>query len=174
MTMTEANEDTGRRASPPRRRSFPRIPAHVAVLLGLSAGTYSVFLAGTTALQAASESAVAAEKAPIVSALGQLADGHDRLSGSLDVARARYGEASEAYTSLVASIAAYEARIADLTGRIDSLQAEAGVLPDSIPTARPAATSAPVRQSTSVAAAPLVTPAPKPVPIATTGASGKP
>ena len=172
--MTERGTRTPDRPSGSRRPSLPRIPAHVAVLLGLSAGTYSVFLAGATALQAASESAIAADKAPIVGALGQLAEGHDRLAGSLEEARARYGEASEAYTTLVAAIGAYEARIADLTGRIDSLQAETGVLPDGIPTPRPAAVSAPVRQSTRVAVAPLVTPAPKPATVATTGASGKP
>jgi hypothetical protein len=172
--MTEPGARTARDPAPRRRRSLPRVPAHVAVLMGLSAGTYAVFLAGATALEASSESAVAAEKAPIASALAQLSDGHDRLAGSLDEARARYGEASDAYTSLVTAIGAYEARIADLTGRIDSLQAEAGVLPDGVPTPRPAATSAPARQTTSVAAAPLVTPAPKPATVATTGASGKP
>jgi hypothetical protein len=158
------------------RPSVARIPAHVAVLLGLSAGTYGLFLAGATGLQAAADRADAASRIPVADALAELVEGHDRLEANLDDALARYGAASEAYQSLVDAITIYEARIAQLAGRVNGVTAEAAGLPGSVTVAtpRPVAAAAPapatVRQVTTVTR-PAATP--KPVATATTGASGK-
>lgn len=158
-----------------QRLSVQRVPAHVAVLLGISAGTYGLFLAGATGLQAAADRADTASRSPVADALAELVAGHDRLEASLDDARTSYGEASSAYQALVEAIAAYEARIAELASRVSGVTAEASGLPGSVAAAAPkpaAPAPAPVtvRQVTTVAK-PAATP--KPVAIATTGASGK-
>jgi hypothetical protein len=152
------------------RPTRPRLPAHVAVLVGLSTGAYAVLLAGAATQQASSDAAVAAARQPMLDSLADLAARHDALAVDLAAARERYGEAAVAYQDLQALLDAYIGRLDELTTRVGSVQAEAGALPGSLPTPRPPrpATTVTVRQ-----VAPVSQAAPKPPTVATTGASGK-
>jgi hypothetical protein len=148
------------------------------VLLGVSAGTYGLFLAGATGLQAAADRAEATGRAPTAQALAELTVAHDLLESSLDEALARYGEAGDAYRTLVDAIAAYGARIADLASRVDGVSTEAAGLPGAVATPRPAARTKTSTGKSPIAARQLTTvttpiAAPKPAATATTGASGR-
>jgi hypothetical protein len=140
-------------------------------MLGLSAGMYGMILAGATGLQAATDSASTAERAPVADSLAQLIAGHDRLAASLEEARSQYGAAGAAYEELVAALADYEVRIATLASQVGSISQDAAGLPGSIATPRPIAVSAPAKSARRIAPAPATAPTPKPPTTTTTGAS---
>jgi hypothetical protein len=142
----------------------------VGVLLGLSSGAYAILLAGATTLQASSDAVAAAARQPMVAGLAELASEHDRLEAEVEVARNRYVEAATAYASLEAALDAYEARLDELAARVGQVQLEAGALPGTVPTPRPAQ---PVTMTVVRQLAPVAKPAPKPATSARTGASGK-
>jgi len=133
------------------------VPAHVGVLLGLSAGAYAAVLTGVTASQSAIEAARIAERAPIEAGLSALAASHNRLDAALGQARDRYATAAAEYADLAPGIAGLESDIADLSGLVAQIQGTAAALPAGAP--MPA-----IRTSVAAVAAPPVH--------AVTGASG--
>ncbi|MGZ6343159.1 MAG: hypothetical protein ACXWOT_09125 [Candidatus Limnocylindrales bacterium] len=147
-----AGAGVARRPSAPT--PAPRRPYHIPVTIGLSAGLYAASLAGVTALQAAQDAAVAAQRDPAAAAIAQLQAHNDGLSQDLikagdafDAAAGRYDAASQRLASLEQQLG----RIAAAVGAVRS-GSSAAKLPS-------------VGRS-NVAAPPPVS--------ATTGASGKP
>ncbi len=161
----------------PRPKAEPRRPLHLAVVVGLSAGTYAAALAGVTALQATSEQALTAYRTPTSDLILQLKAEHDRLEARIARAAATYNKAATAYGRVASGIGAFEQKLGDLARQV--------AMAENI-----AATSAGAGQSgggggghnTSVQAAPgapiptvtRAAPAPPPPVQATTCASGKP
>lgn len=139
------------------RRAGLSVPAHVGVLVGLSAGAYALTLAAVAGLQSSAEMAARAEQAPSVAAIEAMVGAHDALQVQLDRARAAYETAAGAYGSVGPEVAGLEARIADLSAAVADVSGTAASLPSSVKLPR-------VSRSVAVAPAPATQ--------ATTRASG--
>jgi hypothetical protein len=113
-----------------------RRPVHLAVLIGISASAYAVSLAGVTALQSATDTRIAAERAPAGHAADVLARDHDALEASLDDANQAYERAAGRYTELGPRMADMEASLATLGKRVSKVTGAANALPGhvSLPT----------------------------------------
>jgi hypothetical protein len=134
-----------------------RRPAHLAVLLGASAGIYAVSLAGVTALQSATDRAVIDERTPLDAATVTLAGGHDAVETDLERAALGYGDAAASYDRVGPRLDAMERSLDALAGTVSQVSGAAEALPGHV--ALPVVTRA---VTTKVA----------PVTHATTGASG--
>lgn len=111
-----------------RPRAATRRPVHVAVAVGVSAGLYAMSLAGVTALQASTDSRLAAARAPAEAAVDAMRSSHDALDADLAGLSARYGDAAAAYQSIAGAIAAHEASLVDLAGLIRTVEGSAAAL----------------------------------------------
>jgi len=139
------------------RRPAISIPAHLGVILGLSAGAYALTLAAVTGLQSSAESATRLERAPTIAAIDAMAAGHDRLTARLDTARAAYEAAAGAYGDAGLQVADLESRLNALAAAVSEVSGTASSLPSGV-------RLPPVARSVTTAAAPASQ--------ATTGASG--
>lgn len=142
----------------PRGRLELRLPPHIAVFLGASTAAYAVTLAGVTALQAQSEAALIADRAPVVAGIDAIAARNDQLAAALTTAGTEYQAASEAYLANGGRLADLEQALASLASKVAKIDGVSRSLPSaaSLPTVR--------RVTTSTA----------PATSATTGASGVP
>lgn len=136
-----------------------RVPPHVGVMLGVSTAAYAVTLAGVTALQATSEAELAAERAPAIARLQDLATGNDRLAAEVALAGQRYDAAAQAYTAAGGRLADLESALADLATSAQAI--------DGVSRSLPNAASLPRVSRVSVGGA-------APATSSTTGASGVP
>jgi hypothetical protein len=135
------------------------LPAHVAVLLGLSTGAYALSLAFVSGLQASSEAALAAERAPALATIDAVDHAYARLEADLQAARSAYEASAAAYAATGTGFADVEARLADLAKAVAAINGTAASMPASVRLPS-------VSRSVSGTAAPVVH--------ATTAASGKP
>ena len=133
------------------------VPAHIGVLLGLSTGAYALSLAFVSGLQASSEAAIAAQRAPALATIDALDRGHTRLEADLLAARSAYEAAAAAYAASGAGFQDLEARLADLATVVAEVNGTAASMPTTVKLPS-------VSRSVSGATAPAVH--------ATTGASG--
>jgi hypothetical protein len=115
-----------------RARSIPSVPPHVGVLVGLSVAGYALSLAGVTGLQATSEAAIVANRAPVAAALDQLVAGHDRLGADLKAAADRYSAAAAQYGVASDRLATYEQSLGSLTKIVAAVDGVAGSMPASV------------------------------------------
>lgn len=134
-----------------------RRPAHLAVLLGASAGIYAVSLAGITALQSATDQTLIDERAPFGTATSTLAGGHDALETDLERAARAYGDAAAGYDRLGPRLDAMETSLDTLAGTVSQVSGAAKALPGHV-------TLPVVTRTVTTKAAPVTH--------ATTGASG--
>lgn len=109
-----------------------RRPVHLAVLIGVSASAYAVSLAGVTALQSATDTRIAAERAPAGHAADVLARDHDALEASLGEANQAYQRAADRYTALGPRMVDMEASLATLGKRVSKVTGAANALPGHI------------------------------------------
>jgi hypothetical protein len=122
------------------------VPAHVATMLGLSVAGYGLALALVTGLQAASEAAISADRAPLGRAIDELAAGHDRLERELRDTAATYADAAAGYATAVGALAGLDDRLATLAASVEVVDGAARALPASVAlppvvrSVRPAAT----------------------------------
>lgn len=141
-----------------------RRPYHIGTLLGISACAYAVSLAGVTWLQASSEAATAAVRAPAVAAVDAMAADADRLEQAIASIRERFGAAGEGYGSAVALLADVETRLDALAASVADVEARSLQLPTRI--------AVPTRSRASLPTVSRPAAATKPRTVATTGASG--
>lgn len=134
-----------------------RVPAHIGVLLGLSTGAYALSLALVSGLQASSEAAIAAQRAPALATIGALDRGYASLEADLRAARSAYQAAAGTYAATGSGFQTMEARLADLAAAVGQVNGSAAAMPATVRLPS-------VSQAVSGAAAPAVQ--------ATTGASG--
>jgi hypothetical protein len=115
-----------------------RRPVHLAVLVGVSASAYAASLAGVTALQSATDTRIAADRAPAGHAADVLASGHDRLEVSLDAASRAYTLAADRYAALGTRLVDMETSLDALGKRVEKVSGAANALPGhvSLPTIR--------------------------------------
>ena len=135
------------------------VPAHIGVMLGLSTGAYALSLALVSGLQASSEAALAADRAPALATIDAVDRSYVRLEAEVQAARSAYDAAAAAYAKSGTGFQDMEARLADLAAAVAEINGTAASMPTSIKLPS-------VSRSVSGAAAPVVH--------ATTGASGKP
>lgn len=142
----------------PAGRPWLRIPAHVAVMLGLSTAGYAVGLAGVTALQSAAESAVVADRAPFADGVAALGDGHDHLASELDGAAAHYGRTADEFASVSDRLTTVERGLAALAEAVKAVDGASRALPASVrlpPVVRSVrAATVPIAHATSGGSAP--------------------
>ncbi len=113
--------------------SEARRPFHLAVVVGVSAGVYSVSLAGVTSLQAEREAAVAAAREPALGALASLRAENDRLGAGVDGAGSAYRAASVGYESVAAGLDALDGRLSRLASTVAQIEGAAVALPARAP-----------------------------------------
>lgn len=114
--MAELRATSASRPSTPAARpaSAGRRPIHVIVAMGLGTGVYAFSLATVTALQAATDRELIADRAPVGEAIDLLGNSHDRLTQNLEVARVRYVVAADGYSAIAGGLE-------ELRGRLDRL-----------------------------------------------------
>ena len=131
------------------------VPAHIGVLVGLSTGAYALTLAAVTAFQSSAETALRAERASTIAAIGEMVAAHDSLQDRLDQARAAYEAAAGAYSSAGLEVAGLETRLAELAAAVTEVSGTASSLPSSVKLPRVAGAvatvKAPVTQATTSA-----------------------
>jgi hypothetical protein len=111
-----------------------RRPVHVVVALGMTAGLYAVSLAGVTALQAAADTRVAADRAPAIDAVARLRESQDALESRLTQLDDAYATAADRYKSVAAGITEHEKALNALGEQVNSAAGSASKL--SVPSAR--------------------------------------
>jgi len=141
----------GARASAEVRR-----PYHLGVLLGVSAGAYAVSLAGVSFLQASTEAATAAVRAPALSAIDGMAADNDRLERVVAGIRERLATTGDGYGAAAATLADLEVQLDALAVTVAEVEGQSLKLPTRI----------------SLPSAPRPAAATQPRTVATTGASG--
>lgn len=126
-----------------------RVPAHVVVLMGLSAGAYAIAVAGVTGLQSRTESALAAARAPAIAAIETSQQEHARLEQRVEAARKAYEAAAAAYAATGNGLSTMESTLGDLVGVVTEINGSTASLPTSVKL--PA-----ISGSVSVGAAPVI------------------
>lgn len=123
-----------------------RIPSHLAVLIGVSAGAYAVSLAGMTALQAGTDARIREQREPFRLAAEAVAAEHGDLETAIDAATRRYTAVATRYGLTGATITEMEGSLDELAVRAATLLESAASLPTrfSLPAVR---TAAPPRQA---------------------------
>ncbi len=106
-----------------------RRPLHIGVFLGVSAGAYALGLAAVTALQARSEAATVADRAPTEQAIASLATRNDSLEAAALGAVETYEQATGSYDRLGQVMADMEAQLGDLALIVEAVEGAARALP---------------------------------------------
>jgi len=142
-----------------RLGALPNLPSHVATMFGLSVAGYGVALAVVTGLQASSDAAINADRAPLAGTIDAISARHDRLEGSLRRASDAYAAAAAGYQAVADRLSTVDDGLVSLAASVKAVDGASKALPASI--ALP-----PVVRS--------VRAAPRAVTHATTGGSGAP
>ena len=106
-----------------------RIPTHLAVLVGVSAGAYAISLAGVTALQSNADVRLITQRAPVQGAAEAAAADHDALEDAVAAAARRYAALAATYDRIGADLGGMEGALDDLATRAADLTESAASLP---------------------------------------------
>ena len=136
-----------------------RVPPHVTVMLGVSTAAYAVTLAGVTGMQATSEAGLAAQRAPAIARVQDLATRNDALAADLALAGQRFDAVAAAYVAAGGRVSDLESALASLATSTHAIDGVSRSLP----------TGAALPRVTRVAVGGTA-----PATSATTGASGAP
>lgn len=109
-----------------------RVPAHVVVLMGLSAGAYAISLAGVTGIQSTTEAALAADRAPAIAAIEIAQQEHARLEQRVESARNAYEAAAAAYAATGDGLSTMESTLGSLAGLMTEINGSTASLPASV------------------------------------------
>lgn len=112
--------------------SIPAVPAHVGTMLGLSVAGYGVALALVTGLQASTEAATNANRAPVAAVIDRIAAGHDQLGRNLDDAATAYGAAAADYQAIADRLAGVEQHLTSLSTTVSAVDGASKALPASV------------------------------------------
>lgn len=114
----------------PSRAGTARTPgtATRSPAVGMTAGLYAVSLAGVTVLQSATDTQLAADRAPAAGAVAQLKSTHDAMEGSLDRLAGAYTKAADGYQAITDGIAWYEQALAALEQQVKAAAGSAAAL----------------------------------------------
>jgi hypothetical protein len=135
-----------------------RLPLHLAAFLGCSTGAYALSLAGITAVQSATDEALAQERAPLSRSLGIIAADHTILEWTISDLADQYDQLAAAYAGIGTTFGRVESGLDRVSGMADAITKSAASVPTRV-------SLPPMRAATRRAA-------PPPATHATTGASG--
>jgi hypothetical protein len=113
-----------------------RVPTHLAILVGVSAGAYAITLAGVAALQSTEDARLIAQRLPSQRAAEQAARDHDALEQAVAAAADRYAALADGYDRAGIGIGGVEKALDGLATRAASLTKSAStmrVAPFSLP-----------------------------------------
>ena len=113
-----------------------RVPTHLAILVGVSAGAYAVSLAGITALQSSRRRTADRGATAVTAGGGAAARDHDALEQAVAAAADRYAALADRYDQAGAGIGGVETALDGLATRAASLTESAAklrVAPFSLP-----------------------------------------
>ena len=105
---------------------------HVGAYVGVCAAAYGLSLAVVTAMQAQSDAAVAADRAPTQNAIAGLSAGHDRLDDEGRRTADSYNRTTASYERITADLTGVEANLARLAKTVGSVEGAARSLPDHV------------------------------------------
>lgn len=111
---------------------LPSLPPHVGTMFGLSIAGYGLALAVVTGLQAASEAAINADRAPLAGTIEAIAARHDRLEGSLRGASDAYAAAAASYQSMADRLSDVNDGLASLAASVKAVDGASKALPASV------------------------------------------
>jgi hypothetical protein len=112
-----------------RRDVILTTPARAGMLIGASAALYAVTLAGVTALQADTDAATAAARAPYQDVVAQTRAANDALEAQLQKASAEVRALVATYGAVGDNVAAYQARLDSLAALVAEVEGSAAALP---------------------------------------------
>jgi hypothetical protein len=115
-----------------RREAILSAPARAGMLFGVSAAVYAVTLAGVAGLQAESEAAASAARAPYLDTLTQTQAGNDALEAKVLAADAQVRALAGTYATVGTEVEAYQARLDALALLVADVEGSAAALPDRI------------------------------------------
>ncbi len=115
-----------------RRESFLTTPARAGMLVGASAAIYAVSLAGIAGLQSRSDADLAARRQPYLDQVARTRAANDELEAALSKIGAQAEALSATYATTADDVAAYEARLDQLTALVAEVQGSAAALPTRI------------------------------------------
>lgn len=115
-----------------RREALLGTPARAGILFGVSAAVYAVTLAGVAGLQAESEAALSAARAPHLDALAQTRAANDAMEAKLLAADAQVRLLAGTYAAVGTGVEAYQARLDELARLVADVEGSAAALPDRI------------------------------------------
>jgi len=130
-------------------RALPRIPGRVLTLLGITTSGYALALAGVASLQATSDAATTAARAPALAGIDAAASERGRLADRLDVLTARNAALAASYGTIASAIDGLESRLGALSTSITAVDGAARALPASVPLAPAIRTVRPTTRSTT-------------------------
>lgn len=108
------------------------VPAHVGVILGLSTGAYALSLAVVSGLQASSEAAIAAQRAPALATIDAVDKSYARLEADLAAAQSAYESAAAAYAATGSDFQAMEKSLNDLAAAVAAVNGSAASMPATV------------------------------------------
>jgi len=110
-----------------------RVPAHIAVMLGLSTAAYAVSLAAVAMDESRAEATVAAARLPALDVIDALARDNGVLDAAIGRADGDLTSAAAAYGTAGSQLSAFEAALAGLAGTVAEIDGVSRTLPASIP-----------------------------------------
>ncbi len=105
-----------------------KLPVHVAVTVGVTAGLYAVSLAGVTALQAGTDARLTADRAPAAAAVATLREAHDLAEAQLAQMESAYAAAAATYGEIAGGIGAHEKVLVGLGEQVAAVEGSASAL----------------------------------------------
>ena len=115
-----------------RRGAILTTPARAGMLVGASAAVYALTLAGISGLQAETDAAVAAARAPYQGVLAQTRAANDELEARVLKADAEVRALVATYGKVGTNAEAYQARLDSLASLVAEVQGSAAALPTRI------------------------------------------
>lgn len=129
-----ARPKTGAVARPAvaKKETILSTPARAGMLLGATAAIYAVTLAGISGLQAETDAATAAARAPYLGELAQTRAANDAFEARVRAADAEVHALVGTYGAVGADVTAFETRLDELATLVAQVQGSAAALPNRI------------------------------------------
>lgn len=115
-----------------RREAVLSTPTRAAMLIGGSVAVYAVTLAGVSVLQADTDAALAAQRAPYADALAAAVQANDSLEGVLLEVDAQTRALADDYAAVGGDVTSFQARLDGLAALVAEVQGSAAALPTRI------------------------------------------
>jgi len=112
---------------------FRLVPAHIAVMLGLSTAAYAVSLAAVAADQSQADAATQAARGPALDAVSSITRANDALDATVGRADGELNAVATDYGASGNRLAALEATLAGLAGTVSQINGVSQALPATVP-----------------------------------------